>query len=368
MQLLRNSRPFPQPVHPSLPALLIPFLVLVVAAATLANAYLFLHRGSSAWSFHDSSFHDSGSGMAPDWPPPAKPPFYWHPDVWPSGKTLSFVLIDSPDWAFEIEDVQRIAEEALDVWSDIDTADIRLEIERVAPAGTSYEGSTAYIRIDPNSHTSYANIWGNNEGEQGCGINIVKATNPSTRGLKYVLIHELGHCIDLGHPALHTPRSSVTQHITDPPAIWDQESVMAAFVLIPTLDDRTGASLLRPRAGWFERTGSIWGNVQLEDGSPARFVHVIAALQRTDGTVAGTVGRLTDRFGVFVIGGLEPGSYLLFVRPIVDHLRLRRLTADATLDIRDSFRGSPVPVTAGKGSGPITLVVRRGENFWSRAR
>ena len=75
-----------------------------------------------------------------------------------------------------------------------------------------------------------------------------------------------------------------------------------------TPDDAVGVSLLRPRAGWLEATGSVWGTVLQDDGSPVRFASVLAS--RENGEPSRGVSAFTDSFGSFSIEG-EPGRYLV---------------------------------------------------------
>ena len=84
-----------------------------------------------------------------------------------------------------------------------------------------------------------------------------------------------------------------------------------------------------------------------------------------DGRVEASVGRFTDGSGAFVIGGLDPGDYVLHVGPIWTPIPLQRLLArGATLDVRRTIRAAPVGVEAGGRAGPLTLTVRRGEPWF----
>lgn len=109
------------------------------------------------------------------------------------------------------------------------------------------------------------------------------------------------------------------------------------------------------------------GYVLTDDQEPARYVHVLATRVRPDGTLAQSIGRVTDDDGVFVIGGLTPGNYVLSVRPFAGHdglLARYHVYPDelgvkgAILDFGESFLTTPVAVSAGGQSGPVGLTIR----------
>ena len=64
-------------------------------------------------------------------------PMPWLDETWAPGETLSFVLIEDPEWTDGFSDLAAaetfIEEEVMDVWSDISSADIVWDIgSRVA--------------------------------------------------------------------------------------------------------------------------------------------------------------------------------------------------------------------------------------------
>ena len=307
----------------------------------------------------------------------------WDTASWPPGGTLTFVLVDSPDWEVELEVVRAAAEEALAVWSGLATADIRWELGGTAPPDDIPRGVS---RISPTNEGSFkpsTHVWVNTR-PRGVGewwrtitdCNILVGPHQTSDGqdfLKWILVHELGHCLGLHHPEDsvpdYAPRTGGYWQRYEPPSGWARQPIMVQgfYDASPglTLDDRVGASLLRPRVGWIERTGTIWGNVLVE-GEPAKLVHVLATRLGPDGTPAESVGRFTDNRGEFLIEGLPPGDYALLARPITGgdllHPRVFPRIPVSSLHLRTAFRTAPVSVAASEVAGPITLTMRPDES------
>ena len=124
-----------------------------------------------------------------------------------------------------------------------------------------------------------------------------------------------------------------------------------------TVDDRIGASLIRPRTGWIETTGGVRGVVLPDDDGEVRFLYVLATRLGTDGRPVESVGALTNKDGVFFLAGLAPAQYALTVRPFyIASSVAAYFGGGVTLDIRPSIRARPITVHAG---GPREITVLR---------
>ena len=134
-------------------------------------------------------------------------------------------------------------------------------------------------------------------------------------------------------------------------------------VLSPNHDERVAVSVLRPRAGWLEETGSIWGAV-VADGEPAQAVYVLASRVAPEtGRVGPGVGVFTGRHGTFDIRGLPPGPYVLWVFGLGVRKGSDWFFALTYMDpephIHDTVWRSPVVVGAGGRTGPLVIPVER---------
>ena len=319
-------------------------------------------------------------GDEPDLPPAsAAEALRWSPEIWGPGEELSFFVADDPEWSETSRSAQSVlsfVERALAVWARIPSADIRWSAAGVQEgpgvADDSRNGVTA--NEDPETGFSFASIWWEREsGPDGDGpwrvleCDVVLSRETARQlddwGLA-ILIHEFGHCIGLAHAATY-PGSRFGERQSEersPSDVWRNDPQMSygwsANDAI-TEDDRIGASLLRPAAGWPASTGAVGGEVLL-DGTPARHVHVLAVASG-GGTAGGGIGAFTDSAGRFLIEGLPPGDYLLWVHP------LRRLDAhenmvmaDPPLEVRDRLYPFPVTVRAGEAGGGRRLAVSAG--------
>lgn len=311
-------------------------------------------------------------------------PSYWDPDQWGPGETLSINLEDSPDWGLPMAEVRRALELALNDWSSIATADIRWEVGRVATSEALdlddlwLEGVYILVappNVSPGTAPGTAQISGGHDyGPDDdfplhkidrCIVTILPA---EFQQMRWTMTHELGHCLGLAHPeTTYIP----SQRLPDPVPAWRNRSVMmGSWDELVTEDDRIGASLLRPRPGFLERTGGIWGNVLVHgEGQPR--VNVLATRVGRNGAMEASVNRFTDERGEFVIEGLDPGDYALLAVPLMD-IGLFDLgfgfdpyfVPDPYAHLRPAFRLGLVRVRAGTVAGPFTLTMQPDENWW----
>ena len=354
-------------------------------AALAALLLAALGAGVGAGSALAYRFYDNG--ITTDYIVHSSKAIRWSADAWGPGRTLEWEIEEGPGWALLLDhsaaDFVAPVEEALSQWSDIPTADISWRLSGVTEPGegSRFGDSRNSVFFEPESRVRGAAIWWVRNQASGaweiteCDIGIpdwfldrledgwdVEDLRWSIRAR---VLEESGHCLGLGYAAefpstrwVRDPRSgdSIWFGGTD---VWSPRPAMGSWRDELAHDDRTGASLLRPHAGWNSRIGAIAGVLE-SDGTPVPYAHVWALRQTARG-LRDPIGAFANAQGEFLIEGLLPGDYLLWAHPIryYGHHWSLILNGAAT-DVRDAVRAQPVRVNARGVTEEVRIAMRRG--------
>lgn len=312
----------------------------------------------------------------------------WSPAAWPPGGTLDFHVADSPLWELGLPDADaavRVVERALGLWSSIPTADIRwraagptrLRLDRGEPTRDGISSIVVASSPDHDDGISYSTRRYQNRTDRVRGsivecdivISQHRASQIADEASGYrgfdTIVHELGHCLGLRHsgphPGFRRNRYGISREDFGfaGPGVWGIDPVMAygkRYNRIAT-DDAVGASLLRPADGFLESTGAIRGRVAAS-GRPVAFAHVLAMPLRDGQITEDTVGGFADDKGDFLIEGLPPGQYVLFVHPINWFGGLGSLLDDAVpMPFAETVQPVPVRVVARAETTEVVIEV-----------
>ena len=329
----------------------------------------------------------------------------WSSGIWGPGGTLHWEVAADPDWAVLYGDAQGAAFElqrALDAWTDVPSADISWDLQvgagwdesdEAAAGGGGKDGRNS-IFIDASAGgglLGYALVWDDGRTSDGTweivecdwalgsfATEIPDWVTPDyrdeflsdTREIALTTsIHELGHCIGLAHAGAFAMSGRVRMgvdpqvgadvfeyiHPGDPVMSYGVEQDLGKL----SADDVSGVSLLRPVAGWRDRTGNISGALRVA-GSPAPWVQVWAIPLEGD-PQKDRIGVFSDHEGRFLIEGVPPGDYLLWAHPIViQNAHPIMILNGPPLDLDDTLAASPVRVSAGGTAGGLEVRMRIG--------
>ena len=328
-------------------------------------------------------------GGALDYIVPASEAIRWSADVWGPGQTLVWEIEDGPDWELLLggpEDFVPVVEEALAIWSAIETADISWRLAGVGePSADGPRVPDARSRVSfeaTNVHPLWgAELWWRRNRRNStweiteCNVGLLdplslredeESTDDDLR--RYTvsfLVEEFGHCLGLGTSS-PLPGSilrivpSGDRQAWRGTEVWQWPVMGQGWGTRLTSDDRIGASLLRPRDGWISRTARIAGRLE-SDGRPVRYAHVFA-LRLEEDRLRDPVGAFANADGEFLIEGLAPGDYVLWAHPLSNTPWEYRLLvlADATTDVKDAVVADPVRLEAGQTSREVRIPMRRG--------
>ena len=340
------------------------WLLGLVVMPTLVSGYVFLHRDPE-----QPQVGTEGTVL-------------WSPDAWARGETLIWhVAGKDPDWQRTLfrsaEAAVPVLARALATWSDIPTADIAWEVEGVGDFRED-EGRQQNVNLlvadDQGVRGGWAARWDKQDTSgrwrrHGCTVGLgsyaFEADVPES-DLRGILMHELGHCLGLAHSQtfpgseVHIGEGTSVFVTVDP--LWTGGPVMVTGSPSLALDDRIGASLLRPNPVWANTTGGIAGRLHW-DGESVVYAYVWA-FPNAENVSREPIGTLSGRDGRFLIEGLAPGDYILWVSEPTAYVDLDAVhlvrSEELPFGLVETVRLHPVRVVAGGVTEGVDISLRRG--------
>ena len=296
---------------------------------------------------------------------------------------LRFRMMDNDNAPIGVELTEEgwaeIVERSFDPWTRIPTARIELVLEDDGVAISVADEDDGINTIGFSSDEDFVDTWitawarWRRDGDRpvGCDIefnpDFVKNWSPQDpyHLLEIIAVHEMGHCLGLGHTQPHPMPLWTDQPVhADPSFLPDPVmSYSNSYGLNLPEDDTKAISLLYPAPGFLESHGSVRGRVVL-DARPAIFAYIQAVRPGAPGVpVAPGPGTFADENGDFHLEGLSPGDWMLWVHPIlIPRRNANRVTQRAdeagVSDFRDQMRW--VRVNAGEALEDVEIIVHPG--------
>lgn len=316
------------------------------------------------------------------WIVPASAALRWETKDFP----LRFHLQDSiPDYLDETR-WRDIAARALRAWSSIPTADIELRLEPDRVQGEGRDGSDGMFTVgwipfgDDSSVSGRALLWTSVSTGRVTHCDIEMNVDRFRRWLEdgvdreeveqrmlQTLMHEIGHCLGLAHTEPHPIPGWLEYSQEQPPPIpagFLPETVMSyGFARIGAVseDEKTGVSLLYPASGFVASRGDVSGRLVRNSGT-VPFAYIQAVYPGSRPRMG--PGVFADEVGYFHLEGLQRGTALLWVHPILIHFSnahgdiLAKAFDGGGLDVLDQWQW--VEVTPGQAVGVADIEVESG--------